>query len=187
MAYGPTLKTTQTRKPRTKWLLLGVVVLLVLGAGGYFGWRWWQDSKAEDPVKSENQQSSTQESEVGVQDNLSPQPSSTASPVSSVPIQEQQANASSDISITLPTNGATVKAGTKLEGTASSQYKTVSYRVQSDERGVAGQGTLNVVNGKYSGTISSGGASGSGYIEVFVIDNNGNEAKHTKVQVNLGG
>ncbi len=163
-----------------------MVILAVLGVGGFFGWRWYMDSKAQDPVAAQDQQESTQEEDVGVQDNLTPTPSATTSPVSSVPEQEQQAAASTGIIITSPTTGATIKAGTKLEGTAPATYSKVSYRIQSDERGLVGQGELNVVKGRYSATISSGGASGSGYIEVFAIGANGNEEKHTKVSVRLG-
>ena len=187
MAYGPTLKNTSNRTSKLKWLLVAVVVLVVLGVGGFFGYRWYMDSKAEDPAAAQEQQESTQEEEVGVQDNLTPSPSATTSPVSSIPEQEQQASASTGITITSPTSGSTVKSGTKLEGTAPTSYSKVSYRIQSDERGLAGQGELNVVKGKYSGTIGSGGASGNGYIEVFVVDTNGNEQKHTKVTVRLGG
>lgn len=187
MAYGPTLKTTQTRRPIAKWLLIGLVVVLVIGAGGFFGYRWWQDSKAKDPVTEQNQQFSTQDDEIGVQDNQSSAPSASPSPVSSIPEQERRATQSTGITITSPTAGSTVKSGTKLEGTAPASYSKVSYRIQSDERGLAGQGVLNVVNGKYSGTIGSGGVSGDGYIEVFVIGANGNEDGHTKVAVRLGG
>ena len=189
MAYGPSLKTTSTRKSKLKWLFIIVAVLAVLGAGGGFGYKWYQDSKAEDPVAAQDQQDSTQDEEVGVQDNqtATPTPSVSASPISSVPEQEQRAASSTGITITSPSSGATVKSGTKLEGTAPTSYTKVSYRIQSDERGLVGQGELNVVKGKYSGTIGSGGASGNGYIEVFVIDASGNEAKHTKVTVRLGG
>lgn len=187
MAYGPTLKNTSNRTSKLKWLLVAVVVLAVLGLGGFFGYRWYMDSKAQDPVSEQNQQESTQDEEVGVQDNLTPSPSTTTSPVSSIPDQEQQASNSTGITISSPSAGSTVKAGTKLEGTAPTAYTKVSYRIQSDERGLVGQGELNVVKGKYSGTIGSGGASGNGYIEVFVVNANGNEDKHTKVTVKLGG
>ena len=188
MAYGPTLKNTSNRTSRLKWLLVAVVMLVVLGVGGFFGYRWYMDSKAQDPVSEQNQQESTQDDTVSVRDDQTDASTSTTpstSPPSSVPIQEQQV--ATGIVISSPKTDSTVTNGTKLEGTAPTNYASVSYRIQSDERGMVGQGELKIVNGKFSGTIGSGGATGAGLIEVFVIDANGREQKHTKVAVRFGG
>lgn len=180
MAYGPTLKNTSNRTSKLKWLLITVVVLVVLGAGGFLGYRWYLDSKAQDPIAAESPQSNVEEVSVGAQDNQTPTPS----PIQTPPGQTPAAESSTDIVITSPTNNQTIKAGTKLEGTAPN-VRTVNYRMQSDDRGLVGQGELAVINNKFSGTLVSTGVAGTGFLEVFVIDTQGREQKHAKVEVNF--
>lgn len=177
MAYGPSLKK-HSKKP----LLIGLAIvglLVVLAIGGFIGYRYAKDYSVKDPAGATMQPSNVDEVEVVVQDNQSPTPTPTTT--SSIPAAEQQA--STGITITSPVSNAVIKGGTKLEGSAPSGYRTVSYRLQSDDRGLVGQGELALVNNKYSGTVSAGGASGNGFIEVFVVDVNGREIKHTKVVV----
>lgn len=174
MAYGPTVK----KKSKKPIILVAIVLGLILVTGGavYF----WKMREVNDPIAAKSPQSNVEEVAVGIQDNQTPTPS----PIQTPPGQTPAAETATAIVITSPTAGQAVQAGVKLEGTAPS-VRTVNYRVQSDERGLVGQGELAVINNKFSGTLAGTGAAGSGFVEVFVIDTQGREQKHTKVEVSF--
>lgn len=173
MAYGPAIKKN-SKKP----LLIGIAIvgLLVVVGVGYF----WMMNDTQDPVAATSPQTNVEDVSIGIQDNQT----ATPSPIQTPPGQTPAAESTTAIVITSPSSGGTVKAGTKLEGTAPS-VRTVSYRIQSDDRGLVGQGDLAVVNNKFSGTLAATGVAGSGFVEVFVVDTQGREQKHAKVEVSF--
>jgi hypothetical protein len=148
MAYGPAIKKN-SKKP----LLIGIAIvgLLVVVGVGYV----WKMRDTNDPVAATSPQTNVEEVSIGIQDNQT----ATPSPIQTPPGQTPAAESSTAIVITSPSSGETVKAGTKLVGTAPS-VRTVSYRIQSDDRGLVGQGDLAVVNNKFSGTLAATGAAG---------------------------
>lgn len=182
MAYGPTLK-----KQRNRPLQIGIIIvggLLVLCVTGYYVYdKVIKPRLVKDPPAAAAQVSDSAQPEGQVQDNYpSTAPTSSNAPVKSVPAAEQQAVATS-VTITSPAANSAVSGGTKLEGSAPAGFSRVSYRLQSDEKGLIGQGDLNVAAGKFSGTVYASQASGAGFIEVFVVDATGKEQGHAKVRV----
>lgn len=179
MAYGPSLKKPSRKKPILVGLLI-VGLLAVLAVGGWYGYKYLKARSVKDPAGAKIQKTNIEDVAAEVNDNQTPTPSVIQTP----PGQTPAAESSTAITITSPAAGARNSGGTKLEGTAPN-VRTVNYRIQSDDRGLIGQGELAVINGRYSGSVAVNGASGSGFIEVFVFDTEGREQKHSKVEVNF--
>lgn len=80
------------------------------------------------------------------------------------------------------------KEGQKLEdgSTVSGEAKTseVRYRIKDNARGVIGQGSLAVVNGRFSGTLKINASGESGSFEIFSVNSQtGAEENNVKVAV----
>jgi len=78
---------------------------------------------------------------------------------------------SSDGAITLesPSANSIIKTGTVLNGTAT--VSAIQYRLVDSTIGVIAQGSLNVVNGVFSGTFNFQPSSDSGQLDIFSYEN----------------
>lgn len=181
MAYGNKLKKDRKKTLRNGLIFIAVLIILVIGSLLLYQ-NIVKPRLVKDPPGATSQPAISEQPEAQIQDNYaSTSPSATTSPVSSVPKAEQQV--ASNIIIDAPVVNSTVTGGSKLEGSTPQGISKVLYRLQSDDRGLIGQGELNVVGGRFSGSLVATGVSDSGYIEVFILDTNGREQKHTKVVV----
>jgi hypothetical protein len=86
-------------------------------------------------------------------------------------VVDQQGNVSdslppsSDITLQQPSPNSTVQSGDTLSGLAN--VSTVDFILTDNSVGLIAQGSLNVVNGKFSGTLAFTPHSSTGKLEVF--------------------
>jgi|SRR5665213_2534132 len=98
------------------------------------------------------------------------------------PSSEWVTSTSGLLTVQQPTPNSTIKTGVALSGTA--KLDQVQYRLTDDQVGVISQGTLSVVNGKFSGSINFHAYASSGRLDVFSSDpNNGREINEVQLPV----
>jgi hypothetical protein len=89
------------------------------------------------------------------------------------------------ITLQQPIDRAEIASGDTIRGVA--QVSTVQYRLVDDSIGVLAQGSLNVVNGKFSGILQFSHKSSTGQLKVFSLDpQTGAEKNHADIIVNFG-
>lgn len=90
---------------------------------------------------------------------------------------------SSDRAITVysPLKNSIVKNGGQISG--SSSQPRVAFRLIDDVSGVIVQGTLAVVNGKFSGTFNFSTTGTNGRFDVFYVKDNGIETSSVEVPI----
>lgn len=117
---------------------------------------------------------STDKNEGTVQDN--------SGNISSVPPKSQWIK-SADSSITVygPAKNSLVKNGESLSGSTS--YSQVSFRLIDDISGVIAQGTLSVVNGRFSANINFSTTGTNGRLDVFGVKEDGTELSNIEIPV----
>jgi len=100
----------------------------------------------------------------------------------STPPQSQWVK-SADGSITLyaPAKDATLTSGDSLSGASS--LERVSFRLIDDVSGVIAQGSLSVVNGKFSGKFSFSTTGTSGRLDVFSASSDGVESSNIEIPI----
>jgi hypothetical protein len=101
------------------------------------------------------------------------------------PPSEWTSSTSGDITLQQPTNNSTVKSGNTISGLANTS--TVSFILKDTSVGVIGQGSLNVVNGKFSGTLQFTPHANTGSLEVYYPNpSSGAEEDIINITVNYG-
>lgn len=90
---------------------------------------------------------------------------------------------SSDGAITVysPLENTTVTNGSSMSGT--SIKPSVSFRLIDDVSGVIAQGTLTVVNGKFSGTFNFSTTGTNGRLDIFFVKDDGAEASIVEIPI----
>ena len=91
---------------------------------------------------------------------------------------------SGNITLEQPVVGTTISSGTEIVGTAKTTT-TIDYRLSDNSVGVLTQGSLNVVNGKFSGVLYFTPKSNKGQLDVFTTNNRGVEFNEIQVGVNF--
>lgn len=110
--------------------------------------------------------------EAGASDTSGQSSSNTSSP---------RTSSTGEITVYLPLDNAPVKSGQEISGTST--LAQVSYRVVDSISGVIGEGALNVVNGKFSGTLSVKSNATEGRIDVFGTRSDLTEFSNIKIPV----
>jgi hypothetical protein len=101
------------------------------------------------------------------------------------PSSEWTSSTSGDITLQQPTNNSTISSGDTISGLANTS--TVSFILKDTSAGVIAQGSLNVVNGKFSGTLQFTPHSSTGSLEVYYPNpDNGAEEDVINITVNYG-
>jgi hypothetical protein len=102
---------------------------------------------------------------------------------SSLPSPDKWTSSSSGaVTLQRPTAGEVVKSGDTISGTATTS--TVQYRLVDDKYGVIGQGSLNVVDGKFAGALQFTSSHTTGTINIFSLDPaSGAEINSAKIKV----
>lgn len=92
---------------------------------------------------------------------------------------------SADGAITVLTPGlnSTFRSGSSLAGKSS--LEKVSYRLMDNVSGVTATGSLDVVNGSFSGTFSFSSSATAGRLDVFQVGPGGIEKSIIEIPVNL--
>jgi hypothetical protein len=88
---------------------------------------------------------------------------------------------SGNITVKQPIANATLRNGNVLSG--SSKLDKVNFRLIDADVGVIAQGTLNVVNGNFSGTLSFTPHATAGRLDVFSTDSQGVELNEVQISV----
>lgn len=107
----------------------------------------------------------------------------TTSPVTTSPNQWQQSQ-SGLLTVQQPAVNATLVTGFTLSGTAS--VDGIHYRLSDDKVGVISQGTITLVDGKFSATINFKTSAKTGRLDVFNTDSLGKELNEVQIAVNFG-
>jgi hypothetical protein len=182
------------KKVGLKTVIPFVVLLIVVGAIAYAAWPRPASTPntvsptTDDPYLPKAEEGkSTQPSA-----NASPGSAGTPSPIptSSVP----QSSKNGEISITSPTQGATITSGTMVKGAAKTTASRIYYRVKGGKSGqlalgsVAFSGSASVATPfsfelAFTDQVSSGGD--QGVVEVFTLAADGSEQTIASVTVNI--
>jgi len=90
---------------------------------------------------------------------------------------------SGNITVKQPVANAKLQSGAVLSGSA--KVSTVNFRLIDSNVGVISEGTLNVVNGNFSGTLNFTPQSSSGRLDVFSTDSQGVELNEVQISVSF--
>lgn len=90
---------------------------------------------------------------------------------------------SGEITVYSPQNNQSVTGEMPVAGAA--KLKTVMYRVSDDVSGVIETGSLNVVNGKFSGSLRITTGAKSGQVSFFGTQDDGNEFSNVTIPLNF--
>jgi hypothetical protein len=180
---------------RKLWFYPALVAIL-LAAIGLLAWYWHNHNSTvkiantsgsntsvtpAPPTKNAKRNSSSPSSTVnqgGAIDKNGQKPSSVSDNSS-----QWTSSASGLITLKSPIESSVLKNGDAIYGSASSG--PVQFRLIDSSVGVIAQGTLNVVDGSFSGTASFKPYGSSGRLDVFNTDSSGKEVNELQVQVNF--
>ncbi|NTW62302.1 hypothetical protein HGB25_02750 [Candidatus Saccharibacteria bacterium] len=102
--------------------------------------------------------------------------------VTSVPARsEWLSSTSGKISVYSPLKNTALKSGQALSG--ESTVDRVSFRLIDSVSGVIAQGSLGVVNGKYSGNFDFTTSAKEGRLDVFLVNSDGIESETIEIPV----
>jgi hypothetical protein len=183
----------KTKKSHRKiWAFAAVVLLLVALSGTYWRLRIYKPASevittAGLPNQTANQDSSANSSpatktpannsahSVGGGTDTNGQSQASTSP-------DQWITAKSGlITVQQPTVNAIVRNGDILSGTA--KVGTINFRLIDNSVGVISTGSLNVVNGKFSGKLGFTPHSTTGRLDVFSTEPDGTEINEIQIAV----
>jgi hypothetical protein len=177
------------RRHPVRWFIIIVLIIAALTVGGVYAWHWHKNhNQAKTTSTSTTAQSnyksggsrpnggSSSTTQGGANDNNGASSGSTGT-------GSGTSSTSGQITVNLPASGATMQTGQELSGTA--KVSQVSFRLVSAKVGVVAQGTLNVVNDAFSGTLhyDAAGTAGDGKLVVYSLDNSGVEINSVTVPV----
>jgi len=101
------------------------------------------------------------------------------------PSSQWSSSSNGDITLQQPTNASTIKSGDTISGIANTS--TVSFILKDNQVGVIAQGNLDVVNGKFSGTLQFTSHGSTGSLEVYYSNpQSGAEEDTININVNYG-
>ena len=82
-----------------------------------------------------------------------------------------------------PNENSVLKSGDTLSG--SSDIDKIEYRIEDSAVGVIAQGSLKVVNGRFSGALHFTPHGNSGKLSVFSFDDKGIEVNHIDINISF--
>jgi cytoskeletal protein RodZ len=175
-----------------KWIVLLVVAVLLIGGGVYWRLRIYKPasevittagnlSQGATPNVSVNspsqkkQPTSNTGRTIGGGIDTKGQTGTTTNP------SQWITSKSGTITVEQPIANATVHSGSYLVGTA--KVGTVSFRLSDDSVGEIAEGTLQVVNGKFSGKLGFTPHASAGELDVFSTNSRGVEFNEIQIAV----
>lgn len=173
-------------KFHNNYIRLAILIIVIgIGAIGVSIYKW--DHKNTANTTSDSGSSTNKPSSIGTPSSPSTAPTPSSVPSISIststtnsggvvdtngqtigtlpPSSEWTSSSSGDITLQQPTNGSTIQSGDTISGLADTS--TVSFILKDNSVGVIAQGSLNVVNGKFSGTLEFTPHANSGSLEVY--------------------
>jgi hypothetical protein len=84
-----------------------------------------------------------------------------------------------------PAANQTLKSGQKLTGTSTATV--VNFRLIDNVQGVIATGTIDVIDGKFSGTFDFSTTADQGQVDIFTTAPNGSEANTVSIPVRFNG
>ena len=202
MRYTTKINTKRQKRFFSKpfWLtlvaviLIGIVVAAALEATGTV--HWFRKPAAEIIVTAGHPSPPPANNVSGQQSTPSKQPTSntgsaigggtdTSGQITSPSTNSSQwiTSKSGDITVQQPIANATLHSGDTISGTA--KVSTVNFRLIDNATGVISEGTFNVVNGSFSGTITFTPHSNSGRLDIFSTSSDGTELNEVQISVGL--
>lgn len=176
---------------RTKKKLLAILALAVLlSVASYFIYQRTTKKDYVIPgVKTTSTAPSAQEDftggsnrEVNRTTKNEGQVEDTSGSVATVPSQNQWSTSDSGaITVYAPAKDSIIKSGDLLSG--SSNLSKISYRLIDNVSGVIAQGSLSVVNGKFSGSFNFSTTGTAGRLDIYSASAEGIESSNIEIPV----
>jgi hypothetical protein len=94
-------------------------------------------------------------------------------------------SASGVVTVVSPAKNGMLTSGDVIRGTAAGA-RQVQYRLIDDNVGVVAQGGLDVVNGTFSGKLQFKAHASTGRLDVYTLNEQGQETNEVQLQVGLG-
>lgn len=176
---------------KRKWLLAGLVVLIV--GGGYLAWNHNTPTKSSTasaagsaitPAPDANNAKRTPASQnTSVNQGGANDQNGRVPSTSSADSSQWSIATSGLITLKNPVKNGSFKSGDSIDGAAAAG--PVQFRLIDNQVGVVAQGTINVVSGQFSAVANFTPYSSSGRLDVFNTDPNGRETNEVQVPVNF--
>lgn len=181
----------QKRSFKYLYIALAVGAIVVIAAVVFGLNRSGQNSTSNDtfyPKASEIPVTTSSPTPTSTAGGTSPRPTVTPTPI---PTSAQpQTGQSGVLTITSPTQGATVNSGTTVTGTSNSS-SMLYFRLKGAKSGQLTSGTVMPSGGKFSFDLAFtnqvAGGRDQGVLEVYSVVNGGTEANNVNVSVEIRG
>ncbi len=186
----------QTSRPKKMRWIIGITVLLVLLVGG--GAYWWHYlrtpatkqvvkvgtfSSNNKPANSEDVTTPKKSPTTNTTQNISGGTDTNGQSAATTNSSQWITSTSGNITVEQPIANTTIKSGVILSGVA--EVDTVHFRLIDNSVGVISEGTLNVVNGKFSGNLNFTPHASGGQLDVFSTAPDGSELNEIEIAVNF--
>jgi hypothetical protein len=181
-----------TKQPSTKkYRIIYVVILFLVVLCGSLGYLYWknQQTNVSDNTETTSRQPSAQSTFTGAGKKEIVQSNSnegvvtdTGGTISTLPPSSDWSSSTSGvITVYSPAKNSLLSSGQTLSGKSSAGR--VSFRLMDSISGVIAQGSISVVNDKFSGTFSFATSAKDGRLDLFTTDSNGVESNGVEIPV----
>jgi hypothetical protein len=191
MQYQATKTPTPKKGITRRTAVIVVIVLLVATGGGVY---WWHHKPAAQvvtkagnfsgtstPANSSNTPAPKKQPTDNAGRTVSGGTDTNGQTSANTNSSQWITSKSGDITVEQPIADATLQSGATLSGTA--KISTVHFRLIDNAVGVISEGTLNVVNGKFSGSLNFTSHSSTGQLDVFSTDADGVEINEIQIAI----
>lgn len=174
-------KRSHSKSPRfnRRWLA-GILIVLLVGATLVIGLTR-NNSNSSQLVKDRDGNNVSSSGTASISAGSQSSATDTGGQVATTSPSSWTNSSSGQITLKSPASRAKLQTGFDLSG--SSQTSQVQYRLLDDKVGVISMGSLNVMNGNFSGKVSFKTTDTSGRLDVFSYDNNGAEINEIQIPV----
>jgi len=181
-----------TKQPSTKKSRIIFVVIVFLAVlFGFLGYLYWksQQTNISNNAETTSKQPSAQSTFTGagkkeiVQSNKNEGVvTDTGGNISTLPPSSGWSSSTSGvITVYSPAKNSLLSSGQTLSGKSTAER--VSFRLMDSVSGVIAQGSIGVVNDKFSGTFSFVTSAKDGRLDLFTTDNSGVESNVVEIPV----
>ena len=189
------MATKRKNKRNNKLYTIGTIIVALILVGTFYeiGHKTSQNNTADSTSKHitantsqpTSQPSASQTPSIATPTNSGGVVDKNGQSVSSLPSSSDWTTSSSgNITLQLPTANQTLQSGDSITGLAN--VSAVQFILKDDSVGQIAEGNLNVVNGKFSGTLYFTPHSESGELEVYYPNpNTGAEEDTVSIDVNF--